>query len=466
MPCGGTTSVTTGPPYTEDIKNIILRFINPKTNRMKKIYSLMLALAVAALGANAAVPAKQFRMNTEFKLNTAKTVKLATPEKVEVANAPAAADVNAPASLLNQKFYISYSIIEYDQQNQPQVYDVTSPVTFSGEQEESGAKYYLMSGFLANNYGDALTFPDIEVGYLPSTGELVIFSDNTIIEYQGMSFTPYSGNDNVGFFNMNILFKYSNGGFTMVNPVDVKTQEGTQTVDIQSVVIGMVDENGLNSLIELGSDWTFVPYDLYGLNKFTGAISTGAREFEGDTYANLEPSKLIVTGFAQGMVPEITFDINTTDKTLSATNIDCGQQNFGDDTQPLILGTYMSEADNVNLNELGTPSNKYPNQSKVVATYAITEGKTVVTFPDWNVFANNGTVELAIYVPFSATTITFDGNLEDMVAGVKDITTAPAEADADAPVEYFNLQGVRVAEPAAGLYIRRQGNNVSKVVIR
>ncbi|MDE5941842.1 MAG: chitobiase/beta-hexosaminidase C-terminal domain-containing protein [Muribaculaceae bacterium] len=36
----------------------------------------------------------------------------------------------------------------------------------------------------------------------------------------------------------------------------------------------------------------------------------------------------------------------------------------------------------------------------------------------------------------------------------------------EAPVEYFNLQGVRVAEPANGLFIRRQGNKVEKVVIR
>ena len=40
------------------------------------------------------------------------------------------------------------------------------------------------------------------------------------------------------------------------------------------------------------------------------------------------------------------------------------------------------------------------------------------------------------------------------------------EAENDAPVEYFNLQGVRVENPVNGLFIRRQGNNVSKVVIR
>lgn len=40
-------------------------------------------------------------------------------------------------------------------------------------------------------------------------------------------------------------------------------------------------------------------------------------------------------------------------------------------------------------------------------------------------------------------------------------------ADANEPVEYFNLQGVRVSNPAAGgIYIRRQGNSVTKVLVK
>lgn len=39
-------------------------------------------------------------------------------------------------------------------------------------------------------------------------------------------------------------------------------------------------------------------------------------------------------------------------------------------------------------------------------------------------------------------------------------------ADRNAPVEYFNLQGVRVEEPSAGLYIRRQGPKAEKVLLR
>ena len=39
-------------------------------------------------------------------------------------------------------------------------------------------------------------------------------------------------------------------------------------------------------------------------------------------------------------------------------------------------------------------------------------------------------------------------------------------ADNNSPVEYFNLQGVRVSNPENGLFIRRQGNKVTKVVVK
>lgn len=49
-------------------------------------------------------------------------------------------------------------------------------------------------------------------------------------------------------------------------------------------------------------------------------------------------------------------------------------------------------------------------------------------------------------------------------SGVENIE---AVVDENAPVEYFNLQGVRVANPAeGGIYIRRQGNKVSKILVK
>ena len=37
--------------------------------------------------------------------------------------------------------------------------------------------------------------------------------------------------------------------------------------------------------------------------------------------------------------------------------------------------------------------------------------------------------------------------------------------EADSEVIYYNLQGVQVAEPSNGVFIRRQGSNVSKLFI-
>lgn len=36
----------------------------------------------------------------------------------------------------------------------------------------------------------------------------------------------------------------------------------------------------------------------------------------------------------------------------------------------------------------------------------------------------------------------------------------------EAPVEYYNLQGVRVENPSNGLYIRKQGNQITKVIVK
>lgn len=46
------------------------------------------------------------------------------------------------------------------------------------------------------------------------------------------------------------------------------------------------------------------------------------------------------------------------------------------------------------------------------------------------------------------------------------IAAVGADTDTAAPVEYFDLSGRRVANPSAGLYIRRQGASVEKVILR
>lgn len=51
----------------------------------------------------------------------------------------------------------------------------------------------------------------------------------------------------------------------------------------------------------------------------------------------------------------------------------------------------------------------------------------------------------------------------DTPTGIDDIVSG----DENAPVEYYNLQGVRINEPAAGqVVIRRQGSKVAKIIVR
>ncbi len=59
-------------------------------------------------------------------------------------------------------------------------------------------------------------------------------------------------------------------------------------------------------------------------------------------------------------------------------------------------------------------------------------------------------------LPSEIATVTYK-----LVSGVEDVMVG-----VDAAVEYFNLQGVRVAQPTPGLYIRRCGDKVEKVTVK
>lgn len=58
-------------------------------------------------------------------------------------------------------------------------------------------------------------------------------------------------------------------------------------------------------------------------------------------------------------------------------------------------------------------------------------------------------------------------NFDFPISGLAGVNNVVVGEDANAPVEYYNLQGVRVANPAAGtLVIKKQGNTVTKTLVR
>ncbi len=87
---------------------------------------------------------------------------------------------------------------------------------------------------------------------------------------------------------------------------------------------------------------------------------------------------------------------------------------------------------------------------------------TVFTTPYCGIFDETGNYYLSDenYTAIS-TQFVVDGDVFSG-AGIGNVTVA----DENAPVEYFNLQGVRVENPSNGLYIRRQGNTATKVLVK
>ena len=77
---------------------------------------------------------------------------------------------------------------------------------------------------------------------------------------------------------------------------------------------------------------------------------------------------------------------------------------------------------------------------------------------------NDYSVFIYHFVPGTvAEKFTFAVEPQSDPSGVENIETVE---EIDAPVEYYNLQGVKVVEPSNGIYIKRQGNKVSKVYVK
>lgn len=82
------------------------------------------------------------------------------------------------------------------------------------------------------------------------------------------------------------------------------------------------------------------------------------------------------------------------------------------------------------------------------ANYMVGFASTVNEDGTVNIFQFNPGIRLAMY--------TFNPNGS---SGINDIN-----ADDNAPVEYYNLQGVKVANPEGGIFIKKQGNKTEKFI--
>ena len=104
----------------------------------------------------------------------------------------------------------------------------------------------------------------------------------------------------------------------------------------------------------------------------------------------------------------------------------------------------------------------------------VPEGETkAVAIPDDKITNDNGVFTFAEAFPGAVcamtndtfTKLTLSTEAIDLVASTSGVAEI-ADEDADAPVEFYNLQGVKVTGNEPGLYIRRQGKKATKVIVK
>ncbi len=78
-------------------------------------------------------------------------------------------------------------------------------------------------------------------------------------------------------------------------------------------------------------------------------------------------------------------------------------------------------------------------------------------------YPNDGWNKLQLFSDLYDIEITLDFEIPGLASsGIEETVVS----DENAPVVYYNLQGVRVENPSNGLYIKRQGNKATKVLVK
>ncbi|MDE5749402.1 MAG: immune inhibitor A, partial [Duncaniella sp.] len=141
---------------------------------------------------------------------------------------------------------------------------------------------------------------------------------------------------------------------------------------------------------------------------------------------------------------------------------------------------FKTAFNNYKLNNVMIPVADFEGYAYVVAREMGTEAWTIVTemaAPEefsWT-FYDAAPVDLSAWLG-KKIQLGFRYHSTDEVAGtweIKNILVTAKDKESlideieatDAPAEYYNLQGIRVENPTSGLYIRRQGNTVTKVIL-
>lgn len=201
---------------------------------------------------------------------------------------------------------------------------------------------------------------------------------------------------------------------------------------------------------------------LYGVGTVSGdmyfsAFGKTAADYQVDVYKDDETGdKLLVKDPLKGLYAAFGWDEASPDMIIDATDpanlvipeFSLGI-NGGDED-----GLYYGLSYSANMQDITST----PAANRITLTKD--EKSAVITIPVKGLFLWPSNTTTLYYINTKdAITIT----IALAEAGVDDIVV---DEDSNAPVEYYNLQGVRVANPESGLYIRVQGKKATKVLVK
>ncbi len=332
--------------------------------------------------------------------------------------------ITLPEGLVATKVTI-YATINKDMEARPCYWAKVGNETYTLENNKGLIQSYKD---YANPVVQTFDLPDLNSFSVQNTGEqpFAVFA----VEYKEAGDEPQPSGNEVE-FSLEDYSKYGQEG-------SVTTMKGTYTYDESS--------------------------DVYTFSKFLGSSD--------------DFSFRIVEQFAEGSTTP-----NETCKIEPVAGVNVTQQDVYGSKMDILNFTGLKDANTSWFTYKGADNIRLYDPSAYGYHYSYATKESVNTTPDVTnpndaVFVDYWKLSFTIFSKYStpaAPETSFEPgnyNLTVMIpytdpasSGIQDIVVDSVEENA--PVEYYNLQGVRISEPAAGqIVIRRQGSTVSKVLVR
>ncbi len=256
-------------------------------------------------------------------------------------------------------------------------------------------------------------------------------------------------------------------------PVLSKATDATINYSSSSTKVATVDEEGVVTIVGAGTTVIAASADAndkytagsasYTLNVYEGMYVEKATTIaSGNKYAicaGTEAAKNLTSNYGYlYTLPTLDIDGKTVISTTCAFTFTTDGEGYNIQDEAgyyyYMTGAYTSFNRAIEKPEEGAVWNVTINDDGTATIENASTKKTLAYFAEKVSFGAYETIEEGYTLP------TLYGDINNPTG----ITTV--EADENAPVEYYNLQGVRAANPESGLYIRRQGSKAVKVLVK